>query len=120
MKKQHFFLIALAILFIIAMVSCQKDYREKWVGDWDFVRIKYERYDDMERHDTIYYSGKITLGDAPDKLIINSATFWVEKDGFLSDFDWHGRFTGNNKVYIGTSLEHPHGEWSISISGTKK
>jgi len=134
MKKQHFFLIALAILLITVMVNCQKDYREKWVGDWDLIVIEYKRDHYDERHDTICYLGKISLGDAPDRLNINykNGFLIVGEDGGAVLFygQWwipraYGNFIGNNKLYMSYRSEDepgssPQFSHTLTIDGVKR
>ena len=46
------------------------DYREKWVGDWDFIITEYAVNGGLPRWDTIYYSGKIIIANAFNLLSI--------------------------------------------------
>jgi len=73
MKTQHFFYrLAILMMGVILFSACrkpeEKDYRDKWVGNWDFTTIEYERWwtghDDNGEiftitEDTIHYIGTI-------------------------------------------------------------
>ena len=100
------------------------DYREKWVGDWGFVRIDYDFYFGAERWDTTYYSDKISLVDNhPSMLKINNTTMTVSPDGVLFyDVRHYGRFEGNNKIHIHSEGGAMNGStrWTTDIDGIKK
>jgi hypothetical protein len=102
------------------------DYRTKWVGDWDFVNKTYEFDFGYESWDTIYYSGKISLGNTPYELNINSIMVHVSEDGHLFGFIGFdgpcGQFEGNDKVglyFNGGSMNGSY-KWSHTINGVKK
>jgi hypothetical protein len=66
--------IAATLLIIFLMMSCDKDHRDRYTGTWEFVteKIYFNKsypYNEIQR-ETIYYLGKITLGNLEHELII--------------------------------------------------
>jgi len=103
------------------------DYRYKWVGDWEFVTDWEERFERKYSHDTIYYSGKISLGNTDNTLIINKDTMTVDEFGKVTKPDNHlsrynGQFEGEDKVHI--KYYYTNGAHSVMVKmitdGTKK
>ncbi|MCL2722754.1 MAG: hypothetical protein FWD47_15600 [Treponema sp.] len=132
MKTKHFFygLIVLAVL----LTTCKKetDYRDKWVGDWDFVveREWWIMYTD-EGKDTTYYSGKISYGNSSGDLYIKHSetdTLLIDVDEsgklYFSDGGGHdyadGQFEGNNKMILFYHDGGLGGWMAFNISGIKK
>jgi len=100
------------------------DYREKWVGDWDFVQMNFDFDFGSASWDTTYYSGKISLvDDNPSMLKINNGTVTVSPDGvFLYGVRGHGRFEGSNKIHMHSEGGAMNGstKWTKDINGTKR
>jgi len=144
MKTKHFFFwLAIAAMCITLFSTCKKDkedYRDKWVGDWDFV-VKYYLWDTVEGDlvcsDTIYYSGKINYENSQKQLYIQYMSTYsilvdVDESGKISKDDhpyWRdytrGQFEGNDKIYIenGTKTLGSHTEYivnGIKQKGSKK
>ena len=71
MKKIAIKTVALILLIFLSM-GCDKYHCDRYTGTWDFVTEKiYLSYSDNEiQRDTIYYTGKITLGNLEHELII--------------------------------------------------
>jgi hypothetical protein len=67
MKPRHFFygLVVLAICFS-ACKKDKEDFRDQWVGDWDFVieKCTFNEKHEIVKRDMVYYSGKISYGEA--------------------------------------------------------
>ena len=117
MKNKNVILLFLAGLCLIAGSCCKnndcneepKDYRDKWVGNWDFVTKKLIFYQDVTV-DYIYYSGEIyKVGD--DELMIRymeNDTVWVRvnENGKLSNlragnsYDNRGEFIDTDSISI--------------------
>ena len=132
MKK--LFVIILAMM-AIGYISCKKDYREKWVGNWDF-EINYTVWVNPPSggpsyccFDTLYsYSGKISLGVDINQLNIN----YMEDDLVLVVVDEYGKisgeyhnrtegqFEGKNKVYISDNYYTKASHSIYTINGEKK
>jgi hypothetical protein len=100
------------------------DYREKWVGDWDFVQINFLLDFGSASWDTAYYSGKISIvDDHPSMLKINNTTTTVWTDGvFFYGERYYGIFQGSNKVHIHSEGGSMNGSlrWTTDIDGIKK
>ena len=101
------------------------DYRNQWVGDWDFEVIIHSWMageNGYSKYDTIYYLGKISLIDIFNKINIaymknSSFNVKVNENGELYDFptDLHykyGKFEGNSKI-------HSFIEWGGLGGGTR-
>jgi len=132
MKKLTIKIIAITII-LLSFTGCEKDARDKYIGDWDFVVWRFFWLNDSGTYvnDTIYYLGKIKLSGYQNQLSIK----FTEEDSVLCDIsdsgkiskhyqDWHyytrGQFEENDKAYI----EHGYrvlGRGSeFTINGTKK
>ena len=64
MKAKHFFCYLAVIAVLFTACKKDKDYRDKWVGDWDFTTIDYHKYGIVhdpfiEETDTTYFIGTI-------------------------------------------------------------
>ena len=109
-KNIVIFFTTVIILFFFA--GCEKEHRNKYVGDWEFVTEKCTRKNnEIVKRDTVYYSGKISLGNSENSLIVqytesDELEMYVDKDGTLSHYCGlgslceHGNFEGKNKVYF--------------------
>ncbi|MGI6320498.1 MAG: Ig-like domain-containing protein [Bacteroidales bacterium] len=98
------------------------DYREKWIGDWDFVKIDYDFYWGAESWDTTYYSDKISLGNAYNQIYIGSSIISVDKNGHIYYGNTYGGFTGSNRIYLKTSGGAMNGstKWTVDVEGIKR
>ena len=133
MKKICFFLLVICL----TTMACKKDYRDKWVGNWDFV-VETSRsiwsidHWDSKR-DTIYHSGEINLISS-DSLIIEymkdvTITMHVDEIGNLSKYSCpegcysyyyaRGQFEKNDKIYLETGYNRTY-PWDHIINGIKK
>jgi hypothetical protein len=78
MKKITIALIA-TVTILFSFTGCDKYHRDRYTGTWEFetVKIYYSGSYDTElievKRDTIYYTGKISLGHSEDELIIQYA-----------------------------------------------
>jgi len=130
----------LHVIFVVIIVlgsSCNKDFRDKWVGDWDFVINRHwwsgvgENY--TEGDTVYYYLGKISIESTDNKLIIDyigniSLVMTVDELGRLLTIKDHplgytgnGLFDGNNKIYIEREGGYGHGGGGKDIvNGIKK
>jgi len=135
MKAKHFFCYLAVIAVLFTACKKDKDYRDKWIGDWDFV-VEYYFWSTMEGYllcsDTIFYLGKINHENGQEQLYIqytptHSILVDVDESGKISKDDhpyWRdytrGQFEGNDKVYIenGTKTLGSHTEYIIN--GVKK
>ena len=126
MKPQHFFYY-LAIITVL-FSACKKDYRDKWVGNWNFEVKSTSWSMEMDaKIDSFYFSGKISLGDNFDQLYINfeenySLLVTVDESGKISNggsYYTDGQL-GKEKVYI-KIITGTHGYRSeYAINGIKK
>ena len=141
--RKKYFIIVLTAMFI-GLVSCEKpeknpepDYREKWVGDWEFV-AHYSSYGMVTLPAaTYYYSGKISLDN--DSMQLNmpyisypykeniSMVLSVDENGKLSGFHAvggnhysYGAFRGNDTLSIYLRSGGMGGGISRYIDGVKK
>jgi len=104
------------------------DYREKWIGYWDFVQKNFSFDFGSVSWDTTYYLGKISLGKTSYTLTIeysenSSIVMSVSKDGSLFyDVRHTGGFAENNRVYLRFSGGSMNGttKWTKDIEGVKK
>jgi len=136
------------ILIVFLIMGCEKDYRDKYTGEWDFMTEKYiygHKYVDgvtelvLLKDDTVYYSGKITLGNAEDacgnaEFIIqytpnDEVVVYVSKSGGINvPIDLcakgctRGNFKGKDKMNLSFRWggEYPDGVETHKIVGTKK
>jgi len=102
------------LVFIAIIFSCNKkpfDYRNKYIGEWNFKVERTEVNTDSigyYYHDTISYFGKIKYGEQEDELLFeytadNSITLKIDKEDELSKFPTHycgGTFYGSEKVHL--------------------
>ena len=119
-----------------ANCSVSVDYRNKWIGDWDFMVFKRKvNVDSIPQNvycDTVYYSGKITLSDNPNPMhsiylqyLVNESLYLrVSEDGEFfggHPYLYGGGFEGNNKLFLSYKASGGLGGWiDRYIRGTKK
>ncbi|MDL2239874.1 hypothetical protein LJC69_05745 [Bacteroidales bacterium OttesenSCG-928-K22] len=137
MKTNKFILGAtifmICFMFFSACKQTEVDYREKWVGDWDFI-IDCKWFEgEYSGRDTLFYLGKINCEYNDSILIID---YWANftnikvkvdelgKFSIISDVENYygeGYFEGDNKVYFlrsgGLSLG---GGCTDIVEGTKR
>ena len=138
MKNKNVILLFLAGLFLTAGSCCKnndcneepKDYRDKWVGDWDFISVYTWQLNLNYGCDTSYYSGKISLV-GNDSLNIEymenrKITMHVDKSGKLSKYysnarlSARGQFERNDKIHLIIGYHGLPGGWNYQIGGQKK
>jgi len=117
----------------IATCAVTVDYRSQWVGDWDFV-VKRSKYNvdsiGQQEQDTVYYLGKISIGNAFNQLNIkftenDSTNLNVSEDGEFSTIPPYydplsGKFEGENKIYLYLYWGGQGGGITYIIDGIKK
>ena len=131
-------IITVLTIIAIGFVSCEKpDYREKWVGDWEFsTRSEYWEFDvGVLRDTTYYYLGKISRGNASEQLNITymencSMDLSVDENGKILKFSGeginnairkaNGQFEEIDNIYIYLELGGMGGGSKYTINGTKK
>ena len=135
MKKIKLTIATTAILLLF-FTGCDKDIRNKYIGDWEFItKIDSAQFDyDLNDwiplgFDTISYFGKITRGKYNDELIIqytkqNEVTVWINHNGNLWTSLYgtsSGCFEGKDKMYLTLSCSKYGGFGTdYFIEGTKK
>ena len=131
---------AVAAILLLFFMGCDKDIRNRYTGDWEFVtkidssQFDYELNKWIPLGYVISYSGKIIHGKNNDELIIqytaqNEVTVWVNHNGNLwtsvypisTGGDRHGYFEEKDKMYL-TLHYSKYGGFLTShiIEGTKK
>jgi len=119
---------------LVIINGCKKkpfNYRNKYVGDWEFtVEITEVNTDSLGYyyHDTISYVGEIYYGNEDDELLItytdkNSITLKIDREEILSGFPTKyssGAFDGNEKIKLYLRWGGLGGGITHSISGVKK
>ena len=121
---------SIMVCIMLALSSCKKeDYRTNYIGDWDFVVEREWSIGWDKGHDTIYYSGKISLVDSDSlnieymenaKIIIH-----IDEQGKLFNYYYmyyhaHGQFVGYDKIYLETGYSRRIGREKNIIIGIKK
>ena len=122
---------SIMVCIMLALSSCKKeDYRTNYIGDWDFVVEREWSIGWDSGHDTIYYSGKISLV-SNDSLKIEymkdvETTVYIDELGKLFNYYYMycrdiGHFVGNNKIYLETTwYDGRDGRKKNIINGIKK
>ena len=95
MKKITLPLVAAIVIILFFFTSCDKYHRDRYTGTWDFV-TEMVYYNEGEtpseylviKRDTIYYTGKISMGNYENQLIIkysesDEVFTGIDKDGYL-------------------------------------
>jgi len=156
MRNIRITLFAATAIPLLFFTGCEKDNRSKYIGDWEFVteKILYQRdsigyrvmeWGDTVTHyseyvqigcDTVYYSGKISVGNLEDELIIqfteNDEVFvhinkereiWQTFPSFYSTCHRcsFGKFEKKDKLYL--DKIHQFYENSVTeyyVTGAKK
>ncbi|NLJ81889.1 MAG: hypothetical protein GX330_02025 [Bacteroidales bacterium] len=124
--------LAITVAILLFFSSCEKDRRNKYIGDWDFVTEKLtQTYSnsgwEIVESDTIYYLGKVSCGEYESCLIIQyteNDIIDVSIDKFGNIFTICpggsckcGNFEGENKVHFSLGWINP--EKPEIIVGTK-
>ena len=134
MKPQHFFcyFAVVAVLFTACKKDKEdKDFRTKWIGDWNFDVKRSEFHYGNESETTYCYSGEISLGNSPYELQIkyNQSSLlkaYVNEDGSLHVpeiyiHNYSGQFEGNDRMHLhmeGGTLNGTQ-SWALTIWGTR-
>lgn len=99
---------------LLFLLGCEKqpfDYRNKYLGEWEFNVSRSELNTDSIGHyesDALIYVGEIAYGDAEDELLIkytenNSVTLKISEEGKLSDPASNysdGKFESRKKLHL--------------------
>lgn len=101
------------MLIVIFFISCkkEKDFRDKYIGEWNFnAEISEHNTDSIGYiyHDSLTYAGTITHGVSKNDIVIKyindkSVTLSLNEDGKLSNFPTqycNGNFESGNKIYL--------------------
>ena len=134
MKKITATTIVACFALLLFFTGCKKDFRDKYVGEWDF-EVKRHWWIGGDTGDTIiYHSGKITLGKVENELIIYCFNDYngkpipikasVDEFGEIiidNDYFGRGQFIGNSQVHFSSRYKHggQGGGASDVIDGTK-
>ena len=127
MKK----IIITSVVILLFFTGCEKIHRYHYTGKWDFMVVHTSGSISGWNHDTIYYSGKISIGAAYNKLKIEymkdrKITMYINECGELNkDYDdphefAYGEFYGNNNMELNLGQMFLGGGYSYTIYGTKK
>ncbi|MCL2291025.1 MAG: hypothetical protein FWC34_10060 [Bacteroidetes bacterium] len=138
MKKIKIPLIAAAIIMLFVFTGCDKYNRDKYAGNWDFtverIHCKKNSLGDFLEigRETIFYSGKITLGSSENTLILHyterdKVDIRIDKEANMySEVGVHfGKFS-NNYLYLNLHWDNYVGFVEITdrvydnIVGTKR
>ena len=130
MKKIRITLAA-AVILLLFFTSCEKIHRYHYTGKWDFMVVYTTWVGGYSTHYTTYYSGKINIAAAYNKLTIKyledaKITMEINECGELNkEYDdphefAYGQFYGNNKVEIGFGYAALGGGSNHTIYGIKK
>jgi len=127
-----------ALLFLFMGCKKTKDYREQWVGEWDFVIASHKFNVDsiyQDVRDTLYNIGNIGLGNGKNELIIKCLEDYylmpimpimqVDINGKLSFYKSghyyaEGQFAGKDLVHIFYHNGGLGGWLDLTINGKKK
>ncbi len=102
------------LLGLLIIISCKKeplDYRNKFIGDWEFKVERTEFNTDSigyYYHDSLTYFGQIKYGNNDDEILIeysidNSIYLAIDRENELSDFPTYycgGEFYGHEKIHL--------------------
>lgn len=128
---------SILLLLLISIFSCKKDpstiidYRNKYLGNYEFATEKYSFNMSTGTTPTVYtnYTGKITKGQYDDRLNINyeqgqTIEVVVDNDGKLTavGYSLHGSgaFDSENIMHFGWQTGGLGGGTIYSTKGTKK
>lgn len=131
MKHKFKYIIILTALSLF--ICCKKEnYRDKYIGNWDFVVIVSKHNIDsigQYEEDTIYYLGQISYGNTENEINIqytkdNSIILNIDESGALSGFPSpqysSGKFDGFDKIHLYLRWGGLGGSLTHSINGVKK
>jgi len=106
-----------ATIIIMFFSGCDKYHRDRYTGTWDFV-TEMVYYNEGEnpyeyvviKRDTIYYTGKISMGNYENQLIIkysesDEVFTGIDKDGYIGHKTAIqngpcGKFESKNKMHL--------------------
>lgn len=132
MKKQRqLFWLLLGLIFIIGCKKEPFDYRNKFLGDWEFKVERTELNTDSigyYYHDYFTYVGQIKYGSNDDELLIeysddNSIMLKIDKEDVLSNFPTHycsGEFDGKDRIHLYLKWGGLGGGVTHIVDGEKK
>jgi len=92
MKKLTTTITAATVAILLLFTGCDKYHRDRYIGNWDFVtEMRFCNFDGsgnfiVEKRDTIYYTGTISLGNLEHELIIQ----YTENDKIIASIDDKG------------------------------
>ena len=126
------FLIAVALI-ILGFFSCEKvpfNYRNDYVGDWQFIvsNSSFSMADSTSSYEEHEYAGEIKYGDADNELEVHYGdnmfyTIQVDKEnGVISSPipNFSGEFEGSSSIAIRTSWGGMGGGGSSKVEGVKQ
>jgi len=86
--------LATIIIILFFISGCDKYHRDRYTGTWEFETVRtfinIHPYDfEVVRTDTVYYTGKIILGNLENYLHIqytneDEIDVWIDKEGYIS------------------------------------
>jgi hypothetical protein len=135
MSKKFFLKYGIMLtLFLTIIFSCKKedtDYRDTYIGTWDFIVDRTELNTDSigyYYHDSVNYEGEIVYGELDNEILIkytteNSITLTIEENGELSDFPTHycgGEFLSRDSLHLYLRWGGIGGGTTHQIEGLKK
>jgi len=91
MKKTFLTSVAAAVIMLFFFTGCDKYHRDRYTGTWEFtteIVFYYINPYEIIKIDTVYYTGKISLGNLENELIIQHSeddemTLLLGTDGTL-------------------------------------
>ena len=104
--------IVTTLILLLFFSTCEKDFRGKYIGTWEFVVEKSKIIINEQEHfyvedsrDTIYYLGKISYGNNDNELCIkytenDVVILRIKECGKLFKADGEGQFERKDKVYL--------------------
>jgi len=140
MKKIRLTLVVATVVILFFFSGCDKDIRDKYTGDWEFVTEKqWQTYKGgviiTTKCDTLYYTGSITSGSSEHELLIQYTksdviTTFIDKKGGIyvpscpcaGYACTRGDFEGENRMnlHFGFNWDYQENREVHKIVGTKK
>ncbi|MCK9291302.1 MAG: hypothetical protein WCR58_03035 [Bacteroidales bacterium] len=134
MKNRSLSIFIILFSVVMLMLGCgkeQKDYRNSYIGNWDFtVELTEFNIDSIGYYsqDSVLYSGKIRIGSIENEINIqyaesDSITLIINKSGKISGFPTQycsGEFEGKLKLHLYLRWGGIGGGIIHTIDGVKK